>query len=78
MPYVCTPESEAHPRDLSEERLNDIEQYEFEHLHQGEGLRLNGRLVLAMIREIRRHRGLNPPTIGDRPPKTAWDHILGS
>lgn len=49
---------DAHKRDLTEFDLAEIEQYEVMSLHEkgGLGLRLNNRLVLAMIREIRRHR----------------------
>lgn len=49
--------NDAHPRPLTEEQLDEIEQYELECIHESKlGLRLNGRLVLAMIREIRESR----------------------
>jgi len=69
----------AHPRDVSDEQLDEIVEYEQECLRKGmEGLRLNGHLVLAMIREIRRRRraeGL--PTTSYPGRRTSWDHVTG-
>ena len=58
MRYEVRPD-DAHPRPLTDEQLDDIEQYEIEQIRESKlGLRLNGRLLLAMIREIREHRQL--------------------
>lgn len=48
---------EAHPRDLEDDRLSEIEAYEIANMHKvDDRLPLNSRLVLAMIREIRNYR----------------------
>jgi hypothetical protein len=53
--------SDAHSRDLTEFDLAVIEQYEVKQLRESTlGLRINNRLVLAMVREIRRHRAGKP------------------
>jgi orotidine-5'-phosphate decarboxylase len=59
--FTTTIESEAHPRPLTEAQLDDIEEYQFHHLHRTDGPHLNGRFVLSMIREIRQSRGIRSP-----------------
>jgi hypothetical protein len=44
---------EAEPHHLSEERINEIAEYELEHLHTSDRLSLNGRLLFSLIREVR-------------------------
>jgi len=54
--YLTGP-SDAHRRDLTEYDLALVEQVEVSKLRESkEGLPINPRLVLAMVREIRRHR----------------------
>lgn len=54
---IGTIDGEAHPRDLTDEQLDDIAEQELAWIAASEdGLRLNVRFVLAMIREIGRRR----------------------
>jgi hypothetical protein len=66
---------DAHPRDLEEADLFQIEEYEVKCLRESrEGLRLNGRLVLALIREVRRRRAEAEPA---RKPLIFGSGVLG-
>lgn len=52
-----TLETEAHPRNLTNDQLDEIIEYQLECFYDGKaGLPFNGRYLLSMIKEIKEYR----------------------